>query len=148
MRSMLALLSLLLLPLAQALPVAVPSAATTTKPKTTSSHSHTSSPFSAFTKSLAQEKKKPFMELMKRLRSAKSATGATKEEKKKVTVGLDSDIHKLLGDEYKRYRGVQQEQHKLHSATKTATTGTAPAVSPPAPLIKKKATALPGTTTK
>lgn len=37
---------------------------------------HHAGPFSAFTKSLPQEKKKPFMELMKRLRGAKSATGA------------------------------------------------------------------------
>lgn len=90
-----------------------------------------SSPFSAFTKSLSQDKKKPFMEvphgplaqarrclrsltllggvraqLMKKLRGAKVAPGS-KDEKKKSMVGLDVEIHKLLGSEYKRYRSVQ-----------------------------------------
>ena len=46
-------------------------------------------------------------QLMKRLRGAKAATVGTKEEKKKVMGALDSDIHKLLGTEYKRYRTVQ-----------------------------------------
>ena len=44
---------------------------------------------------------------MKRLRGAKAATVGTKDEKKKVMGALDSDIHKLLGTEYKRYRTVQ-----------------------------------------
>ena len=46
-------------------------------------------------------------QLMKRLRGAKAATVGTKDEKKKVMGALDSDIHKLLGTEYKRYRTVQ-----------------------------------------
>ena len=44
---------------------------------------------------------------MKRLRGAKAASVGTKDEKKKVMGALDSDIHKLLGTEYKRYRTVQ-----------------------------------------
>merc|ERR1719331_1482146 len=76
------------------------------------------SPFTAFTKSLPQEKKKPFMELMKRLRTAKAASIGTKEEKKKATTSLDADIHKLLGVDYKRYRSVQHAQKELHAAHK------------------------------
>merc|ERR1719488_192073 len=114
--------------------------ASTSKPK--SSHS---GPFSAFTKSLPQEKKKPFMELMKRLRGAKAASVGTKEEKKKVMGALDSDIHKLLGSEYKRYRTVQHAQHEMHTSLKkgSTTTGTATSTPPPAPApvaAKKKKT--------
>ena len=112
---------------------------------------HHAGPFSAFTKSLPQEKKKPFMELMKRLRGAKSATVGTKEEKKKVMGALDSDIHKLLGTEYKRYRTVQHAQHEMHSATKKGTppSSTLASISPPPPAsatagTKKKKTGLPG----
>jgi hypothetical protein len=72
--------------------------------------------FNAFTKSLPQEKKRPFMDLMKRLRSVKNApvgtTVANKDEKKKVMHAVDGDIHKLLGHEYKRYRTVQVREHK------------------------------------
>jgi len=114
------------------------------------------SPFIAFTKSLATEKKKPFMDLMKRLRAAKNASVGTKEEKKKATMSLDADIHKLLGPEYKRYRSVQHAQKELHAAKKGSTgssksvTG---AVAPPspgmAPAARKKAAAkLPGTAPK
>ena len=43
---------------------------------------------------------------MKKLRAAKQALGS-KEEKRKIIVGLDADIHRLLSEEnYKRYRGV------------------------------------------
>merc|ERR1719473_181591 len=94
---------------------------TTSTSASSSSKTHSKThagPFSAFTKSLPQEKKKPFMELMKRLRGAKSATVGTKDEKKKVMGALDSDIHKLLGTEYKRYRTVQHAQHEMHSAIK------------------------------
>merc|ERR1719488_25630 len=120
--------------------------ASTSKPKM--AHS---GPFSAFTKSLPQEKKKPFMELMKRLRGAKAATIGTKEEKKKVMGALDSDIHKLLGSEYKRYRTVQHAQHEMHSALKKGTppSSTLASISPPPPAsatagTKKKKTGLPG----
>merc|ERR1719440_594497 len=124
------LLSLLLQVYAQA------PAPTATPTKTKAHHTGTSSPFSAFTKSLPQEKKKPFMELMKRLRGAKSATVGTKDEKKKVMGALDSDIHKLLGNEYKRYRSVQHAQHEMHSSLKkspsTSPTAATPAAAPPA----------------
>merc|ERR1719488_395790 len=124
-----------------------PSTSTTTSSSKTHSKTHAGSPFSAFTKSLPQEKKKPFMELMKRLRGAKSATVGTKEEKKKVMGALDSDIHKLLGSEYKRYRTVQHAQHEMHSALKKGTppSSTLASISPPAaaaPKAKKKG--LPG----
>jgi len=89
-------------------------------------HAHTG-PFSSFTKSLAQEKKRPFMELMKKLRGAKQATG-TKDDKKKTTTGLDSEIHKLLGPEYKRYRAVSATVKEIHHEKKAAATGTATAV--------------------
>ena len=121
-----------------------------------------SSPFNSFTKSLPQEKKKPFMELMKRLRTAKSASIGTKEEKKKATTSLDADIHKLLGADYKRYRSVQHAQKELHAAHKAgnksgSTFSTKTVVTPPAPAAasapsttstKKKSTKLPGTSTK
>merc|ERR1719453_1904573 len=97
------------------------------------SKTHTGSPFSAFTKSLPQEKKKPFMELMKRLRGAKAATVGSKDEKKKVMGALDSDIHKLLGPEYKRYRTVQHAQHEMHTAIKKGSPA-ASIASPPPPV--------------
>merc|ERR1711998_642957 len=113
---------------------------------TSSSTSHTASPFSAFTKSLPQEKRKPFMELMKRLRGAKAATVGTKEEKKKVMGSLDSDIHKLLGSEYKRYRTVQHAQHEMHTALKKGTPPASTLASPPPPASTagKKKSGLPG----
>jgi hypothetical protein len=119
-----------------------------------------SSPFTAFTKSLPQEKKKPFMELMKRLRTAKAASIGTKEEKKKATTSLDVDIHKLLGADYKRYRSVQHAQKELHAAhkagnksgspsTKTVVTPPAPAAAAaPTPGAKKKSSKLPGAGSK
>ena len=42
---------------------------------------------------------------MKKLRLSKQATG-TKEEKKKATMALDAEIHKVLGPDYKKYRAV------------------------------------------
>merc|ERR1711998_14924 len=89
---------------------------------------------------LEQVKRKPFMELMKKLREAKKAPG-TKEDKKKATSTLDVDIHKLLGAEYKRYRAVQGAVNALHanSAKKTASASVS-ALPPPPPL----ATMLPG----
>jgi hypothetical protein len=45
-------------------------------------------------------------QLMKKLRSAKTAQGS-KEDKKKVNMELDAGIHKLLGQTYKQYRAVQ-----------------------------------------
>merc|ERR1719453_227471 len=107
----------------------------------TSSKSHGGAhtgPFSSFTKSLPQEKKKPFMELMKRLRGTKAATVGSKEEKKKVMGSLDSDIHKLLGSEYKRYRTVQHTAHEIHSAAKNGAEAAA-APPPPSPGTKVKA---------
>merc|ERR1719253_1706865 len=115
---LLLLSALALLSLAQA-QEAAPAPASTKSKTSTSMHS---GPFSAFTKSLPQEKKKPFMELMKRLRGAKAASVGTKEEKKKVMGALDSDIHKLLGTEYKRYRTVQHAQHEMHTALKKSPT--------------------------
>lgn len=146
-------LSLLLLPLASAQDAASSTASATSKSKSgthTGTHAHTG-PFSAFTKSLPQEKKKPFMELMKRLRGAKAATVGTKEEKKKVMGALDSDIHKLLGTEYKRYRTVQHAQHEMHTTLKKGTppASTLASTAPPPPAAaaaggKKKAAGLPG----
>jgi len=125
---------------------------TATSSSKTHSKSHgTGSPFSAFTKSLPQEKKKPFMELMKRLRGAKSATVGTKDEKKKVLGALDSDIHKLLGTEYKRYRTVQHSQHEMHTALKKGTPPASTLASPPPPAVavgKKKKSGLPGAMSK
>lgn len=80
------------------------------------------------------------MELMKRLRSAKNASG-TKEEKKKTTSGLDADIHKLLGTEYKRYRAVSASVKAEHAAKKVSKTG-APTQTAPPPV----ASAVPTTT--
>merc|ERR1719473_2293261 len=117
-------------------------------------HSHThSGPFSAFTKSLPQEKKKPFMELMKRLRGAKAATVGTKDEKKKVMTALDADIHKLLGSEYKRYRTVQHAQHEMHTALKKGSPPASTIAAPPPPAVassgkKKKSSGLPGAASK
>merc|ERR1740138_1506340 len=113
---------------------------TTSTSASSSSKTHSKThagPFSAFTKSLPQDKKKPFMELMKRLRGAKSATVGTKDEKKKVMGALDSDIHKLLGTEYKRYRTVQHAQHEMHTSLKKgmppASTLATTSISPPPP---------------
>merc|ERR1740125_48428 len=131
MRSVVALLAVLGLAAAQTAPA---TGAAATKSTTHKDHS---SPFTAFTKSLPQEKKKPFMELMKRLRTAKAASIGTKEEKKKATTSLDVDIHKLLGADYKRYRSVQHAQKELHAAHKTGNKSGSPStktvVTPPAP---------------
>ena len=83
------------------------------------------------------------MELMKKLREAKKATG-TKEEKKKTTSSLDVDIHKLLGADYKRYRAVQGAVTAMHATKKAATTAGSPPPPPPAvslPGKKKKSAA-------
>ena len=96
-------------------------------------------------------------QLMKRLRGAKAATVGTKEEKKKVMGALDSDIHKLLGAEYKRYRTVQHAQHEMHTSLKKSTSSssstaaaTPAATAPPPPVAtaapKKKG--LPGAKSK
>mmetsp|Transcript_24558 Transcript_24558/g.62643 ORF Transcript_24558/g.62643 Transcript_24558/m.62643 type:complete len:93 (-) Transcript_24558:497-775(-) len=76
------------------------------------------------------------MELMKKLRDAKKATG-TKEDKKKVTTGVDVDIHKLLGPDYKKYRSVAGAVKQEHAQKKAATTAAPP---PPPPA----SSALPG----
>lgn len=102
------------------------------------------------------------MELMKRLRTAKAASIGTKEEKKKATMSLDADIHKLLGADYKRYRSVQHAQKELHAAHKnkssssSSSTKTVVAPSPPAAATtstttstkKKSSTKLPGSSSK
>jgi len=139
MRFIVGLLSALVL---QAAVAQVPPATAATPKKP---HATGSSPFSAFTKSLPQDKKKPFMELMKRLRSAKNASGVDKDEKKKTMTGLDAQIHQLLGTEYKRYRSVSQAvkaEHVERKATKTgtptATTAAAPAPVTGALAPKKK----------
>ena len=98
------------------------------------------SPFSAFTKSLPQEKKKPFMDLMKRLRSAKAATVGTKDEKKKAMSTLDSEIHKLLAADYKRYRSVLQAAKDMHQAKKAPPAGAASSTTAPPPPAKMVST--------
>jgi hypothetical protein len=93
----------------------------------------------------------PRVQLMKRLRGAKSATVGTKDEKKKVLGALDSDIHKLLGTEYKRYRTVQHSQHEMHTALKKGTPPASTLASPPPPAVavgKKKKSGLPGAMSK
>merc|ERR1712216_176021 len=94
------------------------------------------SPFSLFTKGLPQEKRKPFMELMKKLRASKQTTG-TKEEKKKVTMALDGEIHKLLGEDYKKYRLITEKIKSMH-ASKKAETASPPPPPPPPPSMKMK----------
>ena len=102
--------------------------------------------------------RKPFMELMKRLREARKAPGS-KDEKRKIASATDAEIHKLLGAEYKRYRAVQSAVSALHAkdagGKNTASTAT---LSPPPPRtskyltydanrglhIENSATALPG----
>jgi len=113
--------------------VALTSAQSAPAPTAAKEKKHESSPFTAFTKSLDQPKRKPFMELMKRLRTAKAATVGTKEEKKKATTSLDADIHKLLGTEYKRYRSVQHAQKELHAAKKSGSSSSSKVISPPPP---------------
>ncbi|KAL3919413.1 MAG: hypothetical protein SGPRY_005642, partial [Prymnesium sp.] len=104
--------------------------------------SKVSSPFSLFTKGLPQEKRKPFMEvmwhlglqltaLMKQLRSSKQAPGS-KEDKKKVAMSLDGEIHKLLGDDYKKYRLITEKIKSLHSAKKSDELSSSPPPPPPA----------------
>lgn len=101
-------------------------------PASTATKKSSSGPFNAFTKSLAQEKKKPFMELMKKLRLSKQATG-TKEEKKKATMALDAEIHKVLGPDYKKYRAVTEALKQLHASKKSTSGGVTAAKPPPPP---------------
>jgi len=105
-------------------------APTTTVGKPKSSTHHAGSPFSSFTKTLPAEKKKPFMELMKKLRGVRNATTGSKEDKKKQATQLDLDIHKTLGTEYKRYRSVQAAAKQEHAAKKGITL---PTKKPPPP---------------
>jgi len=119
-----------------ALSLAVPATAQTTAPAPTTtvgkpkSSTHHAGPFSAFTKTLPTEKKKPFMELMKKLRGVRNATTGSKEDKKKQATQLDLDIHKTLGTEYKRYRSVQAAAKQEHAAKKGITL---PTKKPPPP---------------
>lgn len=76
-------------------------------------------------------------QLMKKLREGKKAPGA-KEEKKKTISAIDTDIHKLLGAEYKRYRSVHAAVNALHAAAREAS----PPPPSPAPV------SLPGTKKK
>mmetsp|Transcript_7740 Transcript_7740/g.16963 ORF Transcript_7740/g.16963 Transcript_7740/m.16963 type:complete len:155 (-) Transcript_7740:631-1095(-) len=87
--------------------------------------------FSSLTKSLPQDKRPLFMELMKKMRLTKQMK---KEDKKAVIVQLDAEIHKLLGDEYKKYRSVQDEVHKERQALNALQTPPPPP-SPPPPAI-------------
>jgi len=96
-----------------------------------------SSPFSLFTKGLPQEKRKPFMELMKKLRTTKQGT-APKEEKKKITMSIDGEIHKLLAEDYKKYRLVTEKIKQLHAAKNAAASPPPPPVELPKMLKKKK----------
>ena len=76
------------------------------------------------------------MDLMKRLRAAKSASVGTKEEKKKAMSALDIEIHKLLGHEYKRYRAVQAEAKTVHQAKKAPPGSVLPAkIASPLPAV-------------
>merc|ERR1712146_757545 len=84
-------------------------------PGTSPTPAKTSSPFSLFTKGLPQEKRKPFMELMKKLRASKQTTGS-KEDKKKITQGIDGEIHKLLAEDYKKYRLITEKIKSMHAA--------------------------------
>jgi len=78
------------------------------------------------------------MELMKKLRASKQSTG-TKEEKKKVTMSIDGDIHKLLGEDYKKYRMITEKIKQMHASKKAETAGPPPPPPPaPAGLKKKK----------
>ncbi|KAL1525133.1 hypothetical protein AB1Y20_020005 [Prymnesium parvum] len=107
-----------------------------TSPGATSSTPKTSSPFSLFTKGLPQEKRKPFMELMKKLRTTKQSTGS-KEDKKKATMSIDGEIHKLLGEDYKKYRQITEKIKSLHATKKEeAGSSTPPPPPPPPPLAK------------
>jgi len=95
-----------------------------------------SSPFSLFTKGLPQEKRKSFMELMKKLRASKQSTGS-KDDKKKVTMTIDADIHKLLGEDYKKYRLITEKIKTMH-ASKKAETHAPPPPPPPLPAVAAK----------
>merc|ERR1711988_1760863 len=97
------------------------------------------SPFSLFTKGLPQEKRKPFMELMKKLRTSKQATG-TKEEKKKMLMAIDGEIHKLLEDDYKKYRLITEKLKAMRGSAKTTAVASPPPPPPPPPttVMKKK----------
>lgn len=74
------------------------------------------------------------MELMKKLRASKQTTG-TKEEKKKVTMGIDGDIHKLLGEDYKKYRLITEKIKSMHAAKKADSAKPPP---PPPPAVSAK----------
>ena len=101
--------------------------------------------------------RKPFMELMKRLREARKAPGS-KDEKRKIASATDAEIHKLLGAEYKRYRAVQSAVSALHAKDGGKNTASTATLSPPPPRaskyltydanrglhIESSATALPG----
>jgi len=103
---------------------------------TTATSSKSSSPFSLFTKGLPQEKRKSFMELMKKLRASKQSTGS-KDDKKKVTMTIDADIHKLLGEDYKKYRLITEKIKTMH-ASKKAETHAPPPPPPPLPAVAAK----------
>jgi len=71
------------------------------------------------------------MELMKKMRLTRQMK---KEQKKAAIVQLDAEIHKLLGEDYKRYRTVQnQVQADRQQAKDAATPPPPPALSPPPP---------------
>merc|ERR1712137_657542 len=84
---------------------------------------------SSLTKSLPQDKRPQFMELMKKMRLTKQMK---KEDKKGAIVQLDSEIHKLLGDDYKKYRNVQNQVKEERQAI-SATMMTSPPPPPPPP---------------
>eukprot|EP00308_Calcidiscus_leptoporus_P027063 CAMPEP_0119357546 /NCGR_PEP_ID=MMETSP1334-20130426/5902_1 /TAXON_ID=127549 /ORGANISM="Calcidiscus leptoporus, Strain RCC1130" /LENGTH=138 /DNA_ID=CAMNT_0007371821 /DNA_START=101 /DNA_END=517 /DNA_ORIENTATION=- len=86
--------------------------------------------FSNLTKSLSQEKRPQFMELMKKMRMTKIMK---KEDKKVAIVQLDAEIHKLLGDDYKKYRSVQDQVHKERQALHAVSLPPPPP--PPPPLL-------------
>jgi len=98
------------------------------------SKSHKPGPYADLMKTLPTEKKKPFMELMKKLRAAKQL--ANKEEKKKQTIVTDTEVHKLLGEDYKKYRAIQESlkaAHAAHSGEHKAAAHLPPPPPPPPP---------------
>jgi len=76
------------------------------------------------------------MELMKKLRASKQSTGS-KDDKKKVTMTIDADIHKLLGEDYKKYRLITEKIKTMH-ASKKAETHAPPPPPPPLPAVAAK----------
>merc|ERR1711924_293736 len=78
-----------------AAPVPKPAGAGATKP---AGAKKSPGPFAAVYKVLSKETRPKFAELMKKLREAKQLP---KETRKTAMQNVDSDVHKLLGENYK-----------------------------------------------